>query len=84
MSTFRGELLLLKLIKKIMPKKSSKKGEEKKVIDDFKMNDDMKKMMYGFPLIRMTSMAGMVNVKFSKEELLELNAKLNKIKKKNK
>ena len=52
---------------------------------DFKMNDDMKKMMCGFTLIRMTSMAaGMVNVKFSKEELLELNAKLNKIKKKNK
>ena len=37
-------------------------------------------MMGGFTVLRMTGMVGMVGVSYSKEELLELNAKLNKIK----
>jgi len=38
-------------------------------------------MMGGFSVLRLTSMMGMMNVSFTKEELLALNAKLNKIRK---
>ncbi|MCI6957914.1 MAG: hypothetical protein MR763_11305, partial [Clostridiales bacterium] len=40
----------------------------------------MMEMLSGFTLIRLTGMMGTMNVSFTKEELLELNAKLNKIK----
>ncbi len=43
-------------------------------------HEDMMKMMGGFTLLRMTSMVGMMNVNFTKEELLKINKKLNKIK----
>ena len=38
-------------------------------------------MLGGFTVLRMTSMLGMANISFTKEELLAVNAKLNKIKK---
>ena len=38
-------------------------------------------MMGGFTVLRLTSMMSMMNVEFTKEELLNLNKKLNKIKK---
>ena len=44
--------------------------------------DAMMKMMGSFTLLRLTSMLGMANVSFTKEELLSLNKKLNRIKKK--
>lgn len=47
----------------------------------FEMNEGMMKMMGGFTIIRLTSMMGMTGVKFTKEQLLALNAQLNQIKK---
>ena len=44
--------------------------------------DAMMKMMGSFNLLRLTSMLGMANVSFTKEEPLSLNKKLNRIKKK--
>ncbi len=41
----------------------------------------MMQMMGGFTVLRLTSLMGAANVKFSKEDLLGLNAMLNKIKK---
>ncbi len=41
----------------------------------------MMQMMGGFTVLRLTSLMGAANVKFSKEDLLGLNATLNKIKK---
>ena len=38
-------------------------------------------MMGDFTVLRMTSMLGMANVSFDKEELLKINAQLNKIRK---
>ena len=38
----------------------------------------------GFTVLRLTSMMGMMNISFTKEELLKMNKKLNKIKKPNK
>ena len=41
----------------------------------------MMQMMGGFTVLRLTSMMGMANISFTKEELLEMNAQLNRIKK---
>ncbi len=78
MKTLRGKLVLLGVFKKIMGKK---KGEKKTAMG-FEMNEDMMQMMGGFTLLRLTSMVGMMNVSFTKEELLKLNKKLIKIRKK--
>ena len=51
----------------------------------FEMTPDMMTMMNGFTVLRLITMAGgMMNAKFTKEQLLDLNAQLNKIKKPNK
>jgi len=44
------------------------------------MNDAMMDMMGGFTLIRLTGMVGTMGINFTKEQLLDINAKLNKIK----
>ena len=41
----------------------------------------MMQMLGGFSVLRLTSMMGMMNVSFTKEELLKLNKQLNRIKK---
>ena len=47
----------------------------------FELNGDMMNMLGGFTILRMLGMAGgMLGIEISKEELLALNAKLNKIK----
>ncbi len=47
----------------------------------FEMTGDMMKMLGGFTVLRLTSLLGAANIKFTKEQLLELNAQLNQIKK---
>jgi beta-galactosidase len=47
----------------------------------FEMNDTMMDMMGGFTFLRLSGMLGMMGVNFTKEELLDINARLNKIKK---
>lgn len=47
----------------------------------FEMNEGMMKMMGGFTLIRLVGMLGTAGVKVTKDQLLALNAELNKIKK---
>ena len=47
----------------------------------FEMNDSIMQMLGGFTVLRLTGLIGMVGVNLTKEELLALNAKLNKIKK---
>jgi beta-galactosidase len=41
----------------------------------------MKQMVGGFTILRLSGMIGMVGIKLTKEELLRLNSRLNKIKK---
>ena len=81
LATFRGKLAMAAIIKKVMVAMNGnkKKGEKKKGAG-FELNEDIMKMMGGFTLLRMTSMIGMMNVTFTKEELLKLNKKLNRIK----
>ena len=87
--TFRGKLwfagLFLTLAKKMSqagPKpKSGEKKPKKKKAKNPDMNADVMNMISSFTVLRFTGMLGMRNVTFTKEELLAINAKLNKIKK---
>ncbi len=78
MATVRGKMLLMGLLAKIAPKLGGKAGGEGG--PDLGGMSGMADMMGGFTLLRMSGMMGMIGVEFTKEELLELNAKLNKIK----
>ena len=78
----------LSLNSKISEITSTKEGAELVVklfsgvgnVGGFEMNDIMRDMMGGFTFIRLASMMGMMGVNFTKEELLEINKKLNSIK----
>ena len=81
MATFRGKLMLMKIMMKMFGGK--KKGEKKPKVAGFEMTPEMTAMMGGFTVLRLLTMAGgFVNVQFTKEELLALNKKLNRIKRK--
>ena len=84
MATTRGKLLMMGVIGNMM--KSMKNGKSGKTeAAGFELNDNMMQMMNGFTLLRAINMAsGMMNMDITKEQLLDLNAKLNKIKKKKK
>lgn len=47
----------------------------------FEMNESMLKMMNGFTVLRLTNLLGTAGIKFSKEQLLDINSQLNRIKK---
>jgi len=85
MATVGGKIwaakLLLGLKKKMDAGKDGEKKEEKMNIN-FSLSSikGMMDMMGGFTVLRMSGMVGMVGVSFTKEELLAMNAQLNKIK----
>ncbi len=82
--TLKGKMLFMGLMGKMLGGGKKKDGEEGGTIKaaGFEVNADMMSMMNGFTALRLfTLMGGMMDVKFTKEELLEINAKLNKIKK---
>jgi len=88
MATLRGKLwfagMMLTMKKKMDEgKKPSKDGKKKQggFSIDFKSISGFSQMLGGFTVLRMTSMLGMANVSFTKEELLKMNDKLNKIRK---
>ena len=81
LSTVRGKLIFASLMGKMLGGGKKEGGEPNKVMG-FEMTADMMSMMNGFTVLRLITMAGgMMNVKFTKEQLLDLNAQLNKIKK---
>ena len=83
MATLRGKLVVMVLFAKIM--KSRKGGKDKgKSAAGFKMGGNMMEMLGGFTLLRMMNMIGMLDLKVTKEQLLSVNRKLNRIRKKNK
>ena len=87
MQSIRGKLWFLGLGLKLKKKMDAgKKGEDKKKKSggfdvDLSASGGLMQMMGGFTVLRLTSMVGMMNVSFTKDELLALNKKLNKIKK---
>lgn len=86
LNTFRGKLIFLKLVKKLMGgnKGGKKKGGNMKAMG-FEIGPEMMAMMGGFTVLRLfTLMGGMMDIKMTKEDLLAINKKLNKIKRKKK
>lgn len=86
--TFRGKLwfagLFLTLAKKQSGENSAPKSKEKKKRSKSKtseMSSGLLDMIGGFTVLRFTGMLAMRNVTFTKEELLAINKKLNKIRK---
>ena len=80
-STLRGKLFFAKVMGKMMGGKK-KKGEkkEKPKAMGFEITSDLMAMMGGFTVLRLLTMAGgMMNVEFTKEELLGYNKKLSRI-----
>ena len=75
MDTLQGKMLLMSLLTKKMPK-----GDKKGGGFDMSSLGGMMDMLKGFTLLRLTGMMGTMNVTFTKEELLDINARLNKIK----
>ncbi|MBQ9843479.1 MAG: glycoside hydrolase family 2 protein [Oscillospiraceae bacterium] len=76
-STFRGKLLFVRLMGKMMGGK--KKGEKAKPMG-FEVTPEMMSMMNGFTVLRLLTLAGgMMDAKFTKEDLLNLNKKLSRI-----
>lgn len=73
--TLRGKILFMGYLTKFLPKKG------KKVAGGFEMNSSIMKMICGFTPLRLVGMMGMLNVKLTKEDLLKMNAKLNRIRK---
>jgi len=74
----------LKLKKKMDEGKKNNAGEKKSGGFDVDLkgaDSGLMQMMGGFTVLRLSSMMGMMNIEFTKEELLEMNKELNKIKK---
>ena len=77
LATWRGKMMFMKLMGKMMG--GGKKGGTVKAAG-FEVGPEMMAMMGGFTVLRLfTLMGGMADVKFTKEELLALNKKLNRI-----
>ena len=85
MQTLRGKLWFMRMGLKIKKKMNEgKKSSEKKSggFDvDLSSGGGLMQMMGGFTVLRLTTMMGMMNVNFTKEELLKFNSQLNRIKK---
>ena len=84
MSCFRGKMWFIGVGLKIKKKMNAGKKVEKKAGGfevDIKPDGGLMQMMGGFTVLRLSSMLGMANVSFTKEELLKMNKKLNKIRK---
>ncbi len=83
--SFRGKLWLVSMGLTLKKKMSAgKKDGEKKSggFDvDLSAGSGLMDMLGGFTVLRLTGMLGMVNVSFTKEELLAINRKLNRIRK---
>jgi len=81
-STLQGKMLFMGMAAKFLGGKKGKNGDAPKMeAMGFEINADMMSMMGGFTALRLfTLMGGMADIKFTKEQLLDINKKLNKIK----
>ena len=84
MKSVRGKLVLagfmLKLAKMMKGNKPAGDGETK--VAGFKLTPDLLQMVGSFTILRLSGMVGMANITLNADDLLKLNAQLNKIKKK--
>ena len=77
LGTLKGKMLVMGLFTKMMSKTD---GDKKAAGFDISAMGGMMDMLGGFTFIRLAGMMGTMNINFTKEELLDINAKLNKIK----
>ena len=77
MGTLQGKMLVMGLFGKLMSKGG---GDKKPAGFDISAMGGMMDMLGGFTFIRLAGMMSMMDINFTKEELLDINAKLNKIK----
>ena len=73
----QGQALFGGLLAQLMPK--GEDGKPAEVMGGFEMNDAMMSMMGGFTVLRLSGMIGTMGINLTKEQLLDLNAKLNQI-----
>ena len=88
MQSLRGKLWFAGVglsIKKKMDAQKKAEGKDKKKSGgfeiDLKSGGGIMQMLGSFTVLRLTSMMGMMNIAFTKEELLKMNKKLNRIRK---
>ncbi len=79
LATTKGKLLFMSFAASMM--KNMKKAGGGFIDENTKFGEGIMQMMNGFTVLRLTTLMGTAGVTFTKEELLDLNAKLNKIKK---
>ena len=84
MKSVKGTLLLGLILKFMLSKRESNGKKEKKASENqIKLNKNIILMVQGFTVKRALSMAGMMGIEpLSKEEMLKINRKFNKIRKK--
>ena len=75
MATGEGMKMMSEMFSTLIPK------QDNTAAGGFEMNDAMMQMMGGFTLLRLAGMIGTMGVNLTKEQLLDMNARLNKIKK---
>ena len=80
MQSFRGKLWFILTMLKIKKRMSGGK-DGGGMAAGFEVGEGIMKMLGGFTVLRLTTMMAMVNVSFTKEELLAMNKKLNRIRK---
>ena len=81
LACFRGKLWFMTVGLKIKKAMGGGKKVEKKKAMGFELSADMMQMMGGFTVLRLTSLIGMMNIQFTKEDLLKMNKQLNRIRK---
>ena len=84
MASFWGKMWFMKLALGLKKKMSAGKKDGEKggfQVDMASAGEGMMAMMGSFTVLRLTSMMGMANVSFTKEELLKMNRQLNRIRK---
>ncbi len=82
MASFRGKLWFVKFGLKLKKAMGGKKDGDKPKPAGFDIDiKEVMGMIGGFSVLRMSSMSGMMGLSFTKEELLEYNRQLNKIRK---
>ena len=80
--TVRGMAIMAAFMLKLMKQMQKPAGGEKKQGGTFKITPDMMQMVGSFTILRASGMVGMVGITLTEQDLLKLNAQLNKIKKK--
>ena len=79
MSSDAGRKFFAGIMEQMMGSIMKGEGAAAAMGEGAQMSESMMKMMGGFTVLRLTSLLGAANVKFTKEQLLGLNAQLNQI-----